>query len=155
MRYMLFAVVALVLASFLFADVGPAPPKPNIEVGFVKDGSPYSGPVTLIYHCNEADESSSPVGQREVTFSCNKGTCRNDEWFYKFNPCYYPKDGYFKYKIGEGEFKQSANKNFNESGTYSTTIDADKGDFTISSKSSCNTGLVLALVAAGALFVRR
>ncbi|MEM4166228.1 MAG: hypothetical protein QW255_02605 [Candidatus Bilamarchaeaceae archaeon] len=119
----------LLFFSLLFADIGPSPEKPRIKITFIKNGDPYIGDVSLVYICaEEGGSESSAIGTRQVQFSCNKGVCENEEWFYKFNPCYYPKKGFFIVKTLDKTYNISHDAQLT-SHTYNIVIDLDKGEF--------------------------
>lgn len=121
----------LVLASVLFADIGPPPAAPDITVMLIKGGQNYTGPMTLIYHCEapEMGGNDSPVADREMGLDCGNGVCRSNGWFYKFNPCYYSQGGYFTYNTtgSDALIKVNGNVTFPSGGKYDFTIDMDSG----------------------------
>ena len=140
------------LFSFALADVGPSPPKPEITVTFLINGSTYAGPVELAYVCAEQGSGSSPVDTRETAFTCENGVCRNEMWFYKFNPCYYPKSGYFRYSFAGGANHTTLTAfAFDAAGTYTVELNVDSG----TGKTATSTGMcptsVSGLVALGAV----
>lgn len=154
----LFGIV--LLASFVFADLGPAPPSPDVTVKIIQNGEQYTGPMELVYHCNEparTNGSNNIIEKRDIEFACSKGICKNDAWLYKFNPCFYPKSGYFRYSINKNEYAV-ANKTlagevgFKDGGTYKITMDLDKGVQNVESSAPCLPffgffGLLIALFA--------
>ena len=93
----------LLLAPLAFADIGPGPVAPSIQVNLVENGQPYDGPMMLTFICSAPDASDSPVGQREMEFACERKVCTNGNWFYKFNPCFYPENGKFRYILTKME----------------------------------------------------
>lgn len=144
-----------VLFAVAFADVGPAPPKPDVTVTFIEKGQPYAGIGSVVYHCI-ADAQAMENWGSEANFTCAGGVCRNDEWqFYKLSPCFYPENGYFTYSFG-GKEMRSEGMGFNQSGSYSMEIVASTGELASRSWSSgaCAPAAVLALAAAG-LFISR
>lgn len=124
---MKYALLLLLLCSAAFADVGPGPAKPDITVTFTKGGAPYSGDATLVFHCLENVSGSGAVGENEVAFTCSSGVCRNENWFYKFNPCFHPSRGYFMYATGGDALVRSSEVSF-EQGGWNVVIDADTGE---------------------------
>ncbi|VVB98418.1 Uncharacterised protein [uncultured archaeon] len=124
---MKYALALLLISALACADVGPAPPKPEITMVLIKDGVQYTGPVWASYNCTEAGESNSIVGERTAQFTCTNGTCTNDAWFYKFNPCYYPKSGHMEYTFdGKLGYWSTANMAFDQGIAYRVEIDVDK-----------------------------
>lgn len=143
----------LILASVLFADVGPAPVAPDITVVFLKDGNGYAGNISLEYICDEKGQLAS--WGNTSAFSCTNGICRNDGWsFYKLSRCYYPKYGHFEYAIN-GETKRSGTVAFEKEGNYRVTIDATTGSVkeTIYSSTLCPVSLIM--LALPLLFITR
>jgi hypothetical protein len=67
------------------------------------------------------------MGQREVTLACQMGTCTNQNWFYKLNPCFDADRGYIKYKLANETSFQKTN-NLSLSGVKGKlTVDVDSG----------------------------
>jgi hypothetical protein len=125
MRY---AVAFLMLFALVCADVGPAPPAPEITLVFLENGTPYGGQVQASYNCTEPGESDSPVGGRTARFACDAGVCTNGGWFYKFNPCYYPKLGHIEYEYGgKAGYGSTGNLAFEDGIPYRVEIDLDTG----------------------------
>ncbi|MBI5228242.1 hypothetical protein HY988_06645 [Candidatus Micrarchaeota archaeon] len=115
--------LVLLMASFVFADVGPPPPEPNIKVIFLKDQDYYQGNISLSYVCTLAP-GPGPTGEREVNFTCSKGVCTNDYWYYKFNPCYYPTRGRFAFTLDDGQKRFGPESGFTQ-GTWIVNISLD------------------------------
>jgi len=115
----------LLLAPLAFADIGPGPVAPSIQVNLVENGQPYDGPMMLTFICSAPDASDSPVGQREMEFACERKVCTNGNWFYKFNPCFYPENGKFRYILTkmEGPVIASGSASFPASGDYALVLD--------------------------------
>jgi len=126
----------LALALLLFvplssADVGPSPPPPDVIVHLEKNGTAESGIQNITYHCmGSASADEGAVSQRLVDFDCVGGTCTNDHWFYKFNPCYDFPSGHFSYTYGGREISSDSFNNTEKRGRYEMTIDAPTGKIT-------------------------
>jgi hypothetical protein len=125
--------VFLMLAAcpLAFADIGPGPETPEITVTFTKDGDVYTGPLSVMWRCNEPaignDTESGAVGQRIVHLSCQMGVCTNENWFYKFNPCFGADDGHIRYKTADqADYSSTGTLSFGPYGG-SLTIDIDTG----------------------------
>jgi len=124
--FMRFIFLLLVLCAVAFADVGPGPAKPDITVTFTKGGVPYGTDATLVFHCLENVSGEGAVGEDEITFTCSAGVCRDDYWFYKFNPCFNANRGYFTYALEGDALKNSSEFAFTETGR-DIVINADDG----------------------------
>jgi len=127
----IFLIALLLAIPLASADVGPGPAVPSIEVNFEKDSQPYTGPLTVIYVCNEplADPTDSgPMGQREVTLACQMGSCTNENWCYKLSPCFDATDGYIKFKqANETDYTTTKNVSFGSKGG-TLRVDLDTGN---------------------------
>ena len=119
------ALLLLLASPLAFADVGPSPERPTITVDILENGQTYDGPMMLTFICSAPDASDSPVGQREMEFTCERKVCTNGAWFYKFNPCFYPVNGTFRYILTkmEGPVIASGNASFPASGDYALVLD--------------------------------
>ncbi|MBS3067389.1 hypothetical protein J4450_01695 [Candidatus Micrarchaeota archaeon] len=134
--------------SIFFSDAGPSLPAPEIEVKFIKEAQDYVGDIELAYHCTaELGQDRNRISvQRDVNMSCSAGICKNDNWFYKFNPCYSKESGNFLYKVGNSNFKM-ANGDFvfEEGRIYKISIDIDRNKAELISSSYCCFPLFLFL----------
>ncbi|MDD5337214.1 MAG: hypothetical protein PHS02_01905 [Candidatus ainarchaeum sp.] len=130
------ALLIIILAgAVIFADAGPSPPKPSITVNLFRSGAPYTGQAELMFVCALENASDSPIGQREINMTCSNGKCTNQEWFYKFNPCYYPDVGYFTYRLPGENYSIPKNVfSFNESVVYEVKLDVGTGDSSVAVK---------------------
>jgi len=119
------ALLILLASSLAFADLGPGPMAPSIRVTLLENGQPYDGPMMLTFICPAPDASDSPVGQREMEFTCERKVCTNGNWFYKFNPCFYPENGTFRYILTKtsGPVIASGSASFPASGDYALVLD--------------------------------
>ncbi len=118
----------MLFTTISFADVGPSPDPPSLVVTFTKNNQIYDGEINLNYVCNIAPTNDgSPVGEREVVFSCTAGLCTNEYWFYKFNPCFDSGDGYFKYQEAGKEYAQTEDISFGNNGAR-FEINLDTGE---------------------------
>jgi hypothetical protein len=152
-------ILALLVLPLAHADVGPSPAPPTVVVHLVKEGQPASSVAQITYHCMGTDErnETGAVSPYPVNLSCSGGTCTNDQqWYYKFNPCFSFPRGYFTYEY-DGKQIRSEDWDLNKSyEKYDITIDAPTGQISGNSGSSCNlAGFVLATVAASALAYSR
>jgi len=133
MKKLVIALVAvLTLAAICFADAGPGPPQPEITVKFTKNGAPYTEEARAIFHCGEVPlEGTSPMAPRDMELTCSDGICKNERWFYKFNPCFYAKNGSIKYILGGGDAFQTTDENigFPEGKAYEITIGSENGGY--------------------------
>lgn len=118
-------VFVLLLASPLFADIGPAPQKPEIVISLVRNSQPYKGAVKVTYLCSEQEGrgSHSPVAPYDLELSCIEGRCTNENWYYKLNPCYYSK-GSFLVETPDG-LLTTKEMDFSAGKRYSLTIDVE------------------------------
>lgn len=131
-RLVICLVAVLALAATCFADAGPGPTQPDITVRFTKNGAPYTGEARAIFHCGEAPlEGTSPMAPREMELACSDGICKNDRWFYKFNPCFYAKSGSINYVLGGGDAFQTTDDGigFPEGKAYEITIESEDGRY--------------------------
>ena len=129
----------IVFLGFALADAGPGPVAPSITLKFIQDGKAYSGGVDASYICDIPDNSTgvSPVSGREMNLTCTNGVCRNDAWFYKFNPCFYSESGHLKYDIsGKDGVGRTGNMNFSTADFYEVTVNLD--DNSVTKKTSKN-----------------
>ena len=129
MRLILTIFIVLALISIASADIGPSPDAPDITIRFEEGNSTYFAITDLAYHCSvESTNRTSPVDDREINMSCVAGLCKNDNWFYKLNPCYYS-SGYFSY-LYNGKTINTEVENFSDSRTYDYTVDVASGKYT-------------------------
>ena len=121
MKKLIFLILIL---GIVFADIGPSPTAPSIEVILSENTD-----ILLTYVCTVPSEGydESPMGQREVIFSCSDGKCYNDDWFYKLNPCF-DGEGYFTYKFN-GEIKTTNTKTFETGYVYTMNLELSTGEF--------------------------
>ena len=147
MGKLLIAVIMIfAFMGIAFADVGPAPPAPNIEVSLFKNGALYTDEASVAFHCVSLEpEGESPVGNRDVNLTCSNGICKNEDWFYKFNPCYTPDNGVLRYKLkGWDSYKETGSFNFSNPVKYEIVLDVDNGNYTTTSKTGCLGMIALA-----------
>ncbi|MEM3364237.1 MAG: hypothetical protein QXS93_01875 [Candidatus Micrarchaeia archaeon] len=147
------AVVALAILGIVFADIGPSPQAPEISVSLLKGGVSYSGEAVVEFVCLDAGPADdSPVGERVIQLRCNKGSCTNEMWFYKLNPCYTPGKGKFRYKLeGWDEYKETGLFDFSKPGKYIIMLDAETGNYSKSWSSGSCQGIIAFLCAVGLL----
>ncbi len=147
------ALVMLALCAVFaatFADIGPGPEKPAISVYLKQNSTPYTGISSITFVCAEpivGNDTESPVGDRTAELACSGGTCTNNAWFYKFNPCFYG-TGYFSYSLDGKELKTES-FSFSKPGSYSIEIDVDKGTTTQSGSTTCSTSALIMLALLG------
>jgi len=139
----------LLVLPFVFADIGPAPPAPNVVVRIVDNGAPASEVSQITYHCMGSNDTnvSGPVEPAPIGLPCIDGVCRNDGgWYYKFNPCYDFPGGYFSYEF-EGKTIKTENFEFAEKySDYEMTIEAENGSIIKKTGSSLPSGCLPALL---------
>lgn len=121
----------LLLLGLVFSDIGPAPAKPSITLHFLLFGKEYTGPISVVYFCGNStreESSANPVEQTMVNFTCHKGVCTNEDWFYKLNPCFYPKSGHFEIRMGDSDaiIRVDQKKPIDKGGSYEFTIDLNE-----------------------------
>ncbi len=125
------ALLALLLAvQPAFADVGPAPPAPDVTVHLVANGAPEYSVQNVTYHClgSTLTNVSNAVEPYPVDLQCVAGTCTNEgAWYYKFNPCYNFPAGYFSYVYKGGEVRTATVNISGDYGAYDITVDAPTG----------------------------
>ena len=128
-KLLLAVIMIFAFMGIAFADVGPPPPGPEISLSLFKNGALYADDATVEFVCLDLiPASDSPVGERVVNLTCVKGICTNDQWFYKFNPCYKPASGKFRYKLNDWtEYKETGLFDFSQPGKYNIILDVDKG----------------------------
>lgn len=126
------AIMLLVFSLLVFADVGPISGYTSITVTFTKDSQAYTGPVSVIYHCQDPEVSpgEGPVDTVEVELSCSSGVCRNDNWFNRLNPCYDSKRGFLKYKTPDDPAYLSTGLVYPEGSSAAFNIDLDSSEVT-------------------------
>ncbi len=139
MFYYKFFIILFLFLSLSFADAGPSLPTPEVEVKFMKNGQDYTGGIELVYHCTtELKEGNRAMDLRDANMSCSAGVCKNDDWFYKFNPCYSGESGYFLYKTDNSNFKRAAGDFvFEEGRIYKMSIDIDSNKAEVVSSAFC------------------
>jgi hypothetical protein len=127
MRLSLLFLISMFLFSLASADVGPSPASPDIDVQLQINGIDYSGINQVTYHCEGSNDTDiGAVDQRLVNISCNsQGECKNSNWFYKLNPCYYS-SGFFSYEFDNG-IMQTQMMDFTKAGKYDVFIEVDSG----------------------------
>lgn len=149
--------LVLCLVALSFADVGPPQTPPSVTVHMVQNGLPETSITNITYHClGVENEGASPVDPSPTRLDCSNGTCTNDNWYYKFNPCFMFPTGYFSYEFG-GKRIKTENVSFDrEYSAYDITIDAPTGWITGKTGpggcSLASLGLAAVLLAA---FIRR
>ncbi|MFH1785470.1 MAG: hypothetical protein ABH842_03495 [Candidatus Micrarchaeota archaeon] len=145
--------------SLVHADIGPAPSPPAVKVYLVKtDGTPETSIMWITYHCMGVENAdSSTMAIYPVNFSCVDGLCTNDdEWYYKFNPCFDFPQGYFSYELN-GAQKRTENFETDSSyDNYELTFNVETGKKTGSYSTSgwCTTAFIL-LGIVGMVLVRK
>ena len=123
----------LLLFGLVFSDIGPSPPRPSITLRFLLFDKEYTGPISVVYFCGHENRSdTSIIDKTVVNFTCNKGVCTNEEWFYKLNPCFYPRSGHFEIRMGDSDaiFRVDQKKPIDKEGSYEFTIDLNKQSIT-------------------------
>jgi len=129
MRMIIFVVAFLFVVSLASADVGPGPEKPDIIIRLTKNDSLYGGISSITYHCNGSlSPATGAVEMGTINLSCTNGICKNDNWYYKFNPCFYS-SGYFSYEY-DGKAYQTEWLNLSDSRKYDYKVDVETGAFT-------------------------
>lgn len=129
MKAILFAIALVIFAQAVHADIGPSPEAPRISVTFMEDGQPYKGEIIALYRCWDVLPSDEgPLGQTDVQLSCDAGVCTNTQWFYKFNPCYFPSNGEIIFQLPDREpMKAEGELGFPEPRGYAVSVDIGKG----------------------------
>jgi len=124
----LFCILCLTI-PLAFADVGPAPPAPQVTVYIVQNGQPETSVTSITYNCLGAEtQKTGAVEPTPMTLDCSNGTCTNSNWYYKLNPCYYFPWGHFSYEFN-GKTIKTENMSFDEMYKfYTIVIDAPSGD---------------------------
>lgn len=143
MKTLLAISALLIFSSLVFADIGPGPAKPVISIKVFGGQQPYNGYLEMVFHCNEpGEEADNTIGEREVTLSCSNGACTNDQWFYKFNPCFSDSGGYLKYKTSENQNYRTTTTFSYETAGVDGELDIKSGLFQVSSSEpgSCAAG---------------
>jgi hypothetical protein len=158
MRIIIFAVALLFAVSLAFADIGPGPSKPGITIWMQENGATHTEIDEITYHCNGTDnQGNGSVEISTLNIPCVKGACRNSDWYYKFNPCFYS-SGYFSYNLS-GQEKKSEWIDFLDSKKYEYSLDMSTGKFKeIEQEPACLGGFILPGLLVGticALLVRR
>jgi len=129
MKWMLSVVAALLLLmNIAVADVGPGPEPIDVTVQVVGIGVDEF--ITLEYFCSEPeyhDYDEGIMGERKVNLTCSGGTCTNEHWFYKLNPCFYS-NGTFVLKIPHETFT-SPEVSLESGGQYHFEFDTETGEF--------------------------
>jgi hypothetical protein len=154
---MRFALVALLLCvPFAFADAGPSPAPPKVIVHLVKNGQPEASVTEITYHCmGTADtNTSNAVEPYPVKFACSGGKCTNEEWYYKFNPCFSFPEGYFSYVLDGKAVRTGTFNTTDKYDNYEMTIDAPTGQVTssVGTSGSCLPALLLPAILLGSVF---
>jgi hypothetical protein len=150
--------LALLVLPLAHADVGPSPSPPKVTVHLVTNGQPETRVSAIMYHCMGTDttDPASPVEPHVVEMVCTSGTCTNDEWYYKFSPCFTFPEGYFSYDYLGSEVRTESvgsNKSYEK---YDITIDAPTGQVSGNVVSSCNlAGIILPAIMGAALLMAR
>jgi hypothetical protein len=139
------------LISFTYADVGPGPTKPDITIWMQENGSTHTEIDQITYHCNGTDNrGTGAVEISAIDFTCVKGACKNNNWYYKFNPCFYS-SGYIGYTVN-GESKKSEWIDFSEAKQYTYNLDVVTGKFmAIEPEPACLGGFILPGLLVGAV----
>ena len=148
----------LFLFTLAHADIGPGPSKPEITIWMQEDGATHTEIDQITYHCNGTDNrGTGSVEISAIDLACVKGACRNDNWYYKFNPCFYS-SGYFSYNVS-GEEKKSEWIGFPDAKKYEFALDVVTGKFkAIEPEPACLGGFILPGLLVGmicAFLVRR
>jgi hypothetical protein len=92
-----YLLIVCILASVIFADIGPGPEPVVIKLNLLENGKPYTGEATAIYQCSLATERGPPKGSVEPgdkQMECFEGKCNTAGWYYKFNPCFHSKGNF-------------------------------------------------------------
>lgn len=150
--------LAILVLPLVHADVGPAPSPPKVTVHLVTNNQPETRVSAITYHCMGTDvtDPASPVEPHVVEFACSGGTCTNDEWYYKFSPCFGFPEGFFSYDYLGSEVRTEtvgSNKSYEK---YDITLDAPTGQVSGNTESSCNlAGFILPAIMGAALLSSR
>ena len=117
----------LMLASVVHADVGPSPASPEINIQLQVNGIGYDGIDWITYHCEGSNDTGmGAVDQKLVNITCVSGVCKNTNWFYKLNPCFYS-SGFFSYGL-DNKTIQTEMMDFTKPGKYDGFIEIESGD---------------------------
>jgi len=148
MRNTLVMLALCAIFAATFADIGPGPEKPAISVYLKQNNTPYAGLSSITFVCTEpivGNNTELPIGDRTRDLACSGGTCTNEAWFYKFNPCFYG-TGYFTFKSPKtGQDVKTEDMNFSKAGDYTVEVDVDTGKKGMSGQTSCTTSAIIAL----------
>jgi len=93
----MYILILCILASVIFADVGPGPEPVVIKLNLLENGKPYIGDANATYLCSLATERGSPKGSvkpGDIEMECFEGKCNTAGWYYKFNPCFHSKGNF-------------------------------------------------------------
>jgi len=150
LKFIILAMALLIVFSFAHADIGPGPSKPDITIWMQEDGATHTEIDQITYHCNGTDNrGTGSVEISAIDLSCVKGACRNDNWYYKFNPCFYS-SGYIGYLVN-GESKKSEWVDFSQAKKYDLVLDVNTGKFKeIEPEPACLGGFILPMFFIGA-----
>ncbi len=154
-KALLVAAFLLFIGQLFFADAGPGPAPVDFTVDLMKEGKPYVGEAEMAYLCSNATERglSRGVEPGDVALKCTAGKCINEEWYYKFNPCFYSK-GRLEAKV-EGQTVTSEEVSLESGGSYSFNFDVETGEIKQTNYSPpCLPIGLLVLAFAAALFAK-
>lgn len=119
--------------GFDFGNTGPstvAPYPPEVTAHMQVNGSPDARIMKITYHCEGSNSSATGADtQRMVDLPCSEGKCSNAniQWFYKYNPCFDFRSGFFSYEL-DGKEMQTRRVDFPQRGRYyDITIESDSG----------------------------
>jgi hypothetical protein len=149
--------LALMMAGSVFADVGPGPAPPSLNIVLYKSGERYTGDATATYLCSAAKERGEPTGAvspGDMPLSCSGGVCTIQRWYYKFNPCF-ASSGRVEIKTADGS-AVSGEFSMQDGAGYDYDMDVSTGALSGKGKTGgvpCLGVAAIIVIAGGALFL--
>ena len=151
MKAIIFFLFVLLVLPLVFANAAPGfnfgsgrpsqaiPYPPDVTVHMQVNGSPDIRITKITYHCEGSNNTATgAVTQRMIDLPCSNGKCSNtnNEWFYRFNPCFDFHSGFFSYGL-DGKELRTKSVNFPERGkSYDITIESESGTVKSAKKSN-------------------